>query len=202
MAYGNGRIPSSALGDIPGQNAGLLKSAASAYRAMSLRARQLGTSMALADGSVGRCYRSYNRQVLAKRTYGSNAATPGYSNHGWGLAVDLQNLAQRRMVDRIGRSFGWCKAWSDASWEWWHLKWRQGVYRRKTTTSPVLRRGQAGPSIKRAQQMLRGKKIKRAPKANGYFGRSTQQAVKRFQKKHGIKADGIVGSKTWSQLRK
>jgi hypothetical protein len=199
----NGRIPRSQLGDIPGPNAGLLKPAAAAYSAMARRAKQLGCDMSISDGSVGRCYRSYARQLKAKQVYGSNAATPGTSNHGWGLAVDLESMAQRRMVDRIGRRFGWAKAWSDAQWEFWHLKWRSGVWKgRVPAATPTLKRGQAGPSITKLQKLLRAKNVKGAPKPSGYFNKATENAVKRFQKKKGLKADGIVGDKTWEHLRK
>lgn len=34
-------------------------------------------------------YRSFSEQVSTKASRGKWAATPGTSNHGWGLAVDL-----------------------------------------------------------------------------------------------------------------
>jgi D-alanyl-D-alanine carboxypeptidase len=45
---------------------------------------RFGESMCLTDG-----YRSYDQQVATKAAKGYLAATPGTSNHGWGLAVDL-----------------------------------------------------------------------------------------------------------------
>ena len=33
---------------------------------------------------------------------------------------------QRYAIDRIGRHFGFSKACSDASWEWWHVKYNPG----------------------------------------------------------------------------
>ncbi len=45
---------------------------------------RFGESMCLTDG-----YRSYDQQVATKAAKGYLAARPGYSNHGWGLAVDL-----------------------------------------------------------------------------------------------------------------
>ena len=35
-------------------------------------------------------FRDYQKQVQIKEVYGGGAATPGTSNHGWGIAVDLQ----------------------------------------------------------------------------------------------------------------
>jgi hypothetical protein len=34
----------------------------------------------------------------------------------------------RSIVDRIGAKYGYAKKWSDAPTEWWHLKWRPGIY--------------------------------------------------------------------------
>lgn len=119
----NGCIPSSWLKSLPGSNSGLLKGYAYSYWAWHYESvRRFGVPLTLIDGQVGRTYRSYSRQVLAKRIYGSNAATPGTSNHGLGRAVDLMTQAQRTSSDRIGAQYGWLKAWSDASWEWWHLR--------------------------------------------------------------------------------
>jgi len=42
-------------------------------------------------------YRSYEMQKECKRIYGRNAATPGTSNHGWGLAIDF-NVANKRSI--------------------------------------------------------------------------------------------------------
>ena len=39
-------------------------------------------------------------------------------------------------------------------------------------------------------------------KADGIFGTKTENAVKRFQAKNGLAADGIVGKNTWSKLIK
>ena len=83
--------------------------------------KQTGVSLHIIDGTVGRTYRSYGRQLLAKRIYGSNAATPGFSNHGLAKAVDLMTTAQRSAIDRVGSPYGWAKRCSDAGWEWWHV---------------------------------------------------------------------------------
>jgi hypothetical protein len=40
--------------------------------------------------SITSVFRTYEKQVAVKKEYGSAAATPGTSPHGWGIAVDLQ----------------------------------------------------------------------------------------------------------------
>lgn len=45
------------------------------------------------DGSYGiitSVFRDYDKQVSVKEAYGSGAATPGSSPHGWGVAIDFQ----------------------------------------------------------------------------------------------------------------
>lgn len=133
--YPNGRIPAHALKRVPGRNAGMLKPYAYAYLAWHYASvRRLGIPLTIIDGQVGRVYRSFARQVLAKQIYGDNAATPGFSNHGLGRAVDLMTQAQRTASDKIGAPFGWLKAWSDAAWEWWHLR---GVKRMAPRPDPL-----------------------------------------------------------------
>lgn len=173
--------------------------------------RRWGISMALNEGSVGRAYRSYQRQVLAKRTYGRNAATPGYSNHGWGLAVDLASRRQRWVVDQIGRKYGFSKRCSDASWEWWHVKYNPrctgATYRPKPKPKPFvpLRYRSSGSRVKWVQRRLRAQGYPNSvpgpgKPGYGYFGVSTRQAVWRFQKRKGLTTDGVVGRKTWHKL--
>ncbi|MBI2095104.1 MAG: peptidoglycan-binding protein [Candidatus Omnitrophica bacterium] len=36
---------------------------------------------------------------------------------------------------------------------------------------------------------------------DGRFGKKTKRAIKDFQKKHNLKADGVVGEKTWALLK-
>ena len=41
-------------------------------------------------GIITSVFRDYDKQVAVKKEYGSGAATPGSSPHGWGVAVDFQ----------------------------------------------------------------------------------------------------------------
>lgn len=139
------------------------------------------------------------------RFHGGNlAAYPSTSNHGLGLAVDLFSMAVRSIVDRIGAPFGWAKRWSDAPSEWWHLRWRPGVWR-APAGDPVLRMGSKGASVRALQRLLRAKGFKSVPVrglGHGRFRASTLSAVKRFQRAHGLNPDGVVGKSTWAALRR
>lgn len=88
-AYGNGRIPASALSPIGQGEHRLWAPAATSFQRMSEAAARDGVTLRVTDS-----YRSYDQQVsLAERkglySQGGLAARPGTSNHGWGRAVDL-----------------------------------------------------------------------------------------------------------------
>lgn len=59
----------------------------------------------------------------------------------------------------------------------------------------VIRRGDQGAEVALAQRLLN-------IEADGYFGPITEAAVTKFQKRRGLKADGIVGGYTWAELEK
>lgn len=73
---------------------------------------------------------------------------------------------------------------------------------------PSLKYGNSGPSVLKLKRMLYAKGIRNfSGKTNSsrfvpFFGKYTKEAVQRFQKAHGLKADGIVGSTTWRALSK
>jgi LAS superfamily LD-carboxypeptidase LdcB len=58
--------------------------AAGAMDSMIAAAKADGVNIKLTDS-----YRSYDEQVSTKRRKGKKAATPGKSNHGWGVAFDI-----------------------------------------------------------------------------------------------------------------
>jgi len=72
----------------------------------------------------------------------------------------------------------------------------------------VLRFGQTSPEVKILQQLLNKQGIVVSSSGDGsvgfeteYFGLKTLQAVKTFQKLHGLAVDGVVGEKTWELLK-
>lgn len=68
-------------------------------------------------------------------------------------------------------------------------------------TMPTLRKGDKGDyvSILQNKLLVRGYKLPRFG-ADGDFGNETLEAVKQFQRDHGLTADGVVGAKTWGAL--
>lgn len=95
-----------------------------AYSLMAANAQykeQTGKSLHLTDS-----YRSYSLQVRTRAVKPRTAARPGTSNHGWGMAVDMdRHSAQWLTVN--GADFGWVHpAWARSGGvrpEWWHLEY-------------------------------------------------------------------------------
>lgn len=61
------------------------------------------------------------------------------------------------------------------------------------TIHPILARGSTGDEVKNLQEFLL---------VDGVFGTATENAVKAFQRQHGISPDGIVGPYTWREILK
>jgi zinc D-Ala-D-Ala carboxypeptidase len=105
--YGNGRIPAAVLEPIGRGGHRLWAPAARAFKAMVAAAGEDGVHIGVTDS-----YRSFAAQVdVARRkglySEGGLAARPGTSNHGWGLALDLDLDGKalswmRRNADRFG----------------------------------------------------------------------------------------------------
>jgi hypothetical protein len=113
--YANGRVPDSALCDLPG--GGQLRSdAALAVVMLNDAYRQaFGT-----DLPIGDTYRSYSAQVAAKRQKGRMVARPGTSNHGEGIAIDFSGG-----ISRFGTAeHAWMRANAPA-YGWNHPGWAQ-----------------------------------------------------------------------------
>lgn len=93
--------------------------------------QEFGIEMCVSDG-----YRSLSSQYSVKSTKGALAATPGKSEHGWGLAVDLCNSTYAGSKTKWLRTnaplFGWDNpAWArpggSGSFEPWHWEFTEGV---------------------------------------------------------------------------
>lgn len=64
---------------------------------------------------------------------------------------------------------------------------------------PTLRQGADGADVRTLQGLLHARGYT-ASKVDGDFGPKTETSVKRFQAKHDLDVDGIVGPKTWAKL--
>ena len=100
-AYGNGKVPASALQSIGHGQHRLWGPAAQNFQRMEAAAARDGIRLKVTDS-----YRSYESQVeLAGRkglySQGGLAARPGTSEHGWGLSID---------VDTSGGTLAWMRA--------------------------------------------------------------------------------------------
>lgn len=100
-SYENGKIPDSelqALSFSPGNK--MNKKAAIAMEEMNKAYKADNGS----DLIINDAYREYDRQVKLREQLGSTAGVPGTSNHGWGLAADIE-------VGPFGSSaYNWLKA--------------------------------------------------------------------------------------------
>jgi LAS superfamily LD-carboxypeptidase LdcB len=76
-------------------------------------------------------YRTYDDQVKTKRDYGKLAATPGTSNHGFGIAVDFATPGLKR-IKPGDKLYDWLAAGNGAKFgfkriasETWHWEYQQ-----------------------------------------------------------------------------
>lgn len=159
-------------------------------------------------------YRPFARQQYWKDYWCSrgacgNAATPGTSNHGWGKAGDLPPFVTA-LISKYPQ-FRW--TCSDAPWESWHRTscggWTggdPGGGGGNPDPYPMLKWGDKGGAVKRAQKHLRRWNLGLTrPKVDGFYGDKggeTYRAVRDFQICHGLRPDGVIGDNTWKALRR
>ncbi|MFI5842083.1 D-alanyl-D-alanine carboxypeptidase family protein [Catenuloplanes sp. NPDC051500] len=118
-AYGNGKIPPTALGKVGETRHKLWAPAAEKLTQMMADAKAQGVTIGITDS-----YRPYEEQVdLVRRkglySQGGLAAKPGTSDHGWGMAtdLDLNPKALAWMRDNAGR-YGFAEDTPRESWHW------------------------------------------------------------------------------------
>jgi hypothetical protein len=209
VALVNGRLPDSILAPIPG-GARMRKDAAAQLNTENFRLRAQGRGTVYANGSLSG-YRTYAGQVLMRQQWCArgkcgNAAIPGTSNHGWGIAIDTN---QAYLLDGHGGPFD--KRYSDAPWESWHR--RDGRVSQTGYTPPAPPKPRSPYSyVARAhgkapwRVVLELRRLLRAAgqthvSRKGWFGVRLARQVRKFQRAHHLKADGVVGPKTWAALR-
>jgi len=60
----------------------------------------------------------------------------------------------------------------------------------------TLALGSSGPDVRELQLLLNSDRIRAGLKVDGKFGKTTHRALVDFQKRNGLKADGVVGGRT------
>ncbi|MGI8624183.1 MAG: peptidoglycan-binding domain-containing protein [Solirubrobacteraceae bacterium] len=136
----------------------------------------------------------------------------GYGNPGpvgrrleeWQVGVDSggNDPASKARIEAAARHYGWVA----------RHPYSRGVegHHWCFAAPPVLavkplRLGSRGPRVRALQRRLRALGYASVPvkgRTHGFFGRSTQSAVKRFQRAHGLTATGRVGTSTTAALKR
>jgi hypothetical protein len=117
--YGNGRIPRELLTLIGIGQHRLWGPAAEAFKSMRAAAAADGVSISVTDS-----YRSYDQQttLAAEKGLSSNggwAAVPGTSEHGWGLAVDVDvDKGGLAWLRDNGATYGFVNPMAREPWHW------------------------------------------------------------------------------------
>lgn len=131
----NGRIPQSRLSPLKGHDGHFARPAAARdFGAMEKAMRRaLGKGFGVTDS-----YRTYAQQeaLLYKRALGIAVADPGKSNHGWGMAFDLDvnDPAVLTWLRNHGAEYGFHELPGEA----WHWDWKpDATY---TRTAPKTKR--------------------------------------------------------------
>lgn len=163
--YKNGLIPTSALVEIR-KNLYLRADAAVGFFALAAAFEQaMGYPLSVTDA-----YRSLAAQISVKLRKGKFAATPGKSEHGWGLALDLgsgvniEGSAAFKWMTENAHKYGWIHPlWArnndprDGQQEPWHWEFIGLPAHANTAAKPKDRRDK--PMIYKAG----GKYAKDAP---------------------------------------
>ncbi len=119
QVHGNGRIPASALEPLGVGEHRLWSPAARAFRDMQAAAAREGVTF-----GINSSYRDHATQVEMVERYGlysqgGRAAAPGTSNHGWGVALDLDldGPAQAWMREHAA-DYGFVEDVPREPWHW------------------------------------------------------------------------------------
>lgn len=117
--YGNGQIPESALAPVTGTHVRLWGPAATQLNRLIADAKADGVTIGVTDG-----YRDYDSQVrLAEQkglySEGGLAAKPGTSEHGWGMATDLDlDATAQAWMRQHATEYGFVEAVPREPWHW------------------------------------------------------------------------------------
>ena len=210
MAFANGRIPAKNLAALPlaFSNKREREYLTSAAYASLVRMMLRAVADTNTNFSVWDAYRSMDEQVAmlkrnytrvsrgrsksSDRSYGGSTwakkpgrpltASPGYSNHGNGVAVDIHpGPIQTWLKGNAGR-YGWVNDVPSEPWHWSYLNPGRDQFR-----------GEGLPNVKAMQKAL-------GVEQDGKPGKDFVAAVKKFQKANKLDVDGKAGPATVKAL--
>ena len=171
----------------------------------------------------------YWRKRLINGKYPATAATPGSSNHGWGLALDIaeeydsdsspdpiRNVFVNWLVGNAHR-FGISAELDSEPWHWRYVagdkipqatldfEKRNGSQVEPTQVPAVaspLRFDYPGTPLKVGSKGVAVQLVQAVVGAtqDGDFGSATHSRVVAWQSRNGLTADGVVGSTTWKKM--
>lgn len=144
VTYKNGQVPDNKLRYINNWKSykGAVGSDNGKIRLFDKASRALDQLLAAAEAQnikfkINSAYRTYEDQVAVKQKYGANAATPGRSNHGFGLAVDFAAGPGLRKLNSKDTQYKWLLVnaskygfrripWGakGEDWEAWHWEYQ------------------------------------------------------------------------------
>lgn len=218
MAYKNGRLPATALAEIKSHKKyynivrkAQPKAAASFDRLDAAFYKKFGKHIYITDS-----YRSYEEQVDVKKRKGAFAATPGTSNHGWGLALDLgSNInvatsAEHRWMDANAPAFGWENPWwakdsnpANGQFEPWHWEYDE----KKDTKKGLAIIATLNAAVYSEWQRQLGRLAD-----DGVFGAKSATRLRArlnaksgnggFSLKSPLKGDGPLNARDWKAVQK
>ena len=127
------------------------------------------------------------------------------SQHYAGTAFDVGQILSQTQRVKLYNSAKNSGVWSfvepiSLTPTWVHFDKRFGKPACSTGGYPLIKRGSLSNYVLIAQDDLNTLGF-RTGGLDGIFGSETQEAVKNYQRKVGLTADGIVGCNTWSSLQ-
>jgi murein L,D-transpeptidase YcbB/YkuD len=156
--------------------------------------------------------RTFNGATWYKRKGVAAVATPGKSNHGWGLAVDVSGSSGARLAWMLANAQRFGFSWESQD-EAWHVRYVAGdtvpavvlEFEKSGAVPPAakppvhpypgspVKLGSRGESVKLVQRVV-------GAQVDGDFGPKTDAAVRAWQSARKLKADGVVGPVTWAAM--
>ena len=145
-------------------------------------------------------FRAYGSMADGVRGYYDFISTKRYQNLK--SATNYKEYAQMLKADGYATSSTYVNTLCSTVTKYNLASWDKSYNPPKTEqTYPVLRKGSKGGYVKELQTILNynfGYNLK----VDGIFGSLTEIAVIGVQKLRGIRADGIVGPVTWTELKR